>query len=210
MPAPEGGTAAWRWQPGACALAAALSFMAVAAMVYAPLPEVAFRSDGSPVSWLSSAQLWALGLLALQLGGQRLLPAALAGWLALAMLLMAFDEQFMWHEQWKHGCPWGPAWCARGWVRELPMALVGALGVATAARLHRRLPAPAARATLWAAIGAGLWALLLDQTGSPAALAPYEEGFEVLAEALFGAALLGLRCTRPDGPAPARTTPRPH
>lgn len=183
--------------------------MGAAALTYAPMAEVAFRSDGSPVAWLSSAQLWALGLLCLQLGGQRLLPRALAAWLALAMALMAFDEQFMWHEQWKHGCPLGPGWCAHGWVRELPMALVALLGVGSAGWLHRSLPTRPARATLWAAIAMGLWALLLDQTEAPAALAPYEEGFEVLAEALFGAALLGLTCIRPAGPAPAGTTRRP-
>jgi hypothetical protein len=196
----------WRWQPGAVALAAALAFMAVAAAAYAPLPELAFRSDHSPVSWLSSAQLWGLALLSVQLGSQRLLPRALATWLALALLLLAFDEQFLWHEQWKHGCPLGPAWCAQGWLRELPMLLVGLFGAATAWWLQRSLPGGAARATLWAALAVGGLALVLDQTEAPAWLAPGEEAFEVLAEALFGAALLGLTCTPPDGPAPARTT----
>ena len=51
------------------------------------MPEAAFRSDNSPVSWLSSAQLWALAFVSLQLGSQRLLRPGLAAWLALAMAL---------------------------------------------------------------------------------------------------------------------------
>ncbi len=193
MPAEGEGALAWHPLPGAAWCTAALIFMAAAAALDAPMPELAFRSDGSPVSWLSSAQLWALFAVALQLGTQRLLPVRLAAWLALAMAWMAFDEQFMFHEKWKFGCPLGPPLCAPPWLREAPMALVGLLGLATAAWLHRALPPGGARLTLWAGIGIGVGALVLDQTEAPRLLAPYEEGFEVMAEALFGAALLGLR-----------------
>lgn len=177
--------------PGGAALAACIAFMACATWLSWPMPQAAFRSDDSPVSWLSSAQLWALAFVSLQLGSQRLLRPGLAAWLALAMAMMAFDEQFMWHEQWKHGCPLGPGLCAHGWLRELPMLAVALVGVLTAAWLHRALPR-AARVWLWAGIATGLAALTVRQL-QPELLAAWEEGLEVLAQALFAGALLGLR-----------------
>lgn len=177
-------------RPALLALAAALAFMGVAVLIHAPMAEAAFRSDRSPVSWLSSAQLWALAFVCIQLGTQRLLPPRLALWLAFAMLLMAADEQFMWHEQWKYGCPLG--WCVPEPLREAPIQLVALLGALSTACLHRALPPPA-RFWLWCGLGMGLLAIVVDQFGWPRALMPWEEGLEVLAEALFGGALLGLR-----------------
>lgn len=186
---PRCGFVAW---PGALLLAASLAFMGVAAWRYAPSPEAAFLSDGSPVAWLSSAQLWALGLLSLQLAAQRLLPPRLGLWLGSALLALAFDEQFLFHEQWKYGCASWLAACRWQAVQELPALLVAVLGGASVFALHRALPPPARR-PLWLGFGTGLCALALDLGGRPAALLPWEEALEVLAEAGVAAALLGLR-----------------
>ena len=79
-------------------LAAALGFMAVSAWSYAPVWERAFRSDASPVAWLSSALLLTLVAMSLRVMSDGGLPRWLGGWMAFAMLLLALDEQFMWHE----------------------------------------------------------------------------------------------------------------
>lgn len=110
----------------------------------------------------------------------------------LAMAGMALDEQFLLHEWWKFGCEnW---WSACKWqlVRELPMLAVGGFGVATAFWIQREIQHGTARTVLWLAIFTGLLALTLDQLEKPVFLAAYEEGFEVMAEALFIAVLLGL------------------
>ena len=181
--------------PGLLLLAAILSFMGLAAFIYWPEPEVAFRSDQSPVSWLSSALLLAIAVLAIRQLADRGLPRGLAIWLGLAVFALALDEQFMFHEQWKYGCSaWLPA-CSFAWVRELPTLLVGVVGLATAGVLHRALPPGWARRMLWLALATGILALKIDLLGGDAFLAIYEEGLEVLAETFFAAVLLGLSAT---------------
>jgi hypothetical protein len=185
-------TASFSLAPGALLLTGSALFLLVAAILYWPAPEVAFRTDDSPAAWLSSAQLWAAAVLALRLWRERALPAALSLWLCAALMEMAFDEQFMLHEHWKYGCAqWFDA-CRHAWVTELPMLLVGILGLATVLWLQRGLPTRGARILLWLALGVGLFALVLRFTGRPEGLLAYKAAFLVLAEALFVGTLLGI------------------
>jgi len=182
--------------PAVASLAAVSLFMLVAAALYWPVPEAAFRSDNSPVSWLSSAQLWAIALLSLRLAADGSLPRSLGTWLSIAMVVLAFDEQFMLHEQWKYGCiQWLEA-CRYHWVTEIPTALVGVVGTATAVWLHRALDSRNARALIWSALAVGGLAIVVDLFQWPAFLTPAEEGLEVIAESLFAGALLVAPRTR--------------
>lgn len=172
-------------------------FMVCASALSWPLPELAFRSDNSPVSWLSSAQLWAIGVIVARLLVEQAIPRLLGTVLLLAMVVMAFDEQFMLHELWKYGCDeWFDA-CRYAWVRDGPIVLVGVGGVAAAAWLHQVIPPGWARGHLWSSIALGVFALTLDLCDPVPAWSAYEEAFEVLAEAWFMACLLGLRGHNP-------------
>lgn len=189
---PTGAFSVW---PAAAYVGAVLLFLGLCAWRAWPLPEEAFLSDGTAAAWLSSAQLWTMAVLSLRLARERALPPVLAGWLALAFTGMAFDEQFMLHEQWKYGCADWLAACHFNAVRELPMYAVGCGGVATAAWLAGALPSGAARMLLWAAIAVGVFALLADLAAWPAFARGYEEAFECIAEALFAGLLLGIQNT---------------
>lgn len=179
-------------------LAGALLFMALAAAWYWPTPELAFVSDNSPVSWLSSAQLWAIALVALRLGADRSLPVLASVWLAGAMIVLACDEQFMFHEHWKYGChQWFDACRSHRWVTEAPILAVAIVGAATIAWLHHLLRDRGCRLWLWSSLVVGALAILLDLTGWFPQLARAEEAFEVVAEALFAGALLGWRGAGP-------------
>lgn len=174
-----------------CLVGTAL-FVTVATLLYWPTPEFAFFSENSPVSWLSSAQLWAIAVLSLRLGIECSLPRWTATWLVASTTALAFDEQFMLHEQWKFGCSsWLDA-CHKQWVTELPMILVGVVGVATVAHLHHVIPHRPARLLLWSAYSVGALALAVDLLEWPRMFIRFEEGLEVLAEALFIGALAGL------------------
>lgn len=176
----------------ALVIAAALAFMAVSAWSYAPVWERAFRSDASPVSWLSSALLLTLAAMALRLMADGGLPRWLGGWTAGAMFLMALDEQFMFHELWKYRChEWTPL-CRFDLAREAPILAVGGVGALTIAALHRAMRSRLSRALLWAGLGVGLWAIAVDQVAMPSPIAELEEAFEVLAEALVLAAFVSL------------------
>ena len=180
-------------------LGGALAFMVVAVIWYWPTPEFAFLSDNSPVSWLSSAQLWSIALLTVRLGTDRSLPVSVSVWLGGAMIVLACDEQFMFHEHWKYGChQWLPA-CGHRWGTELPIIAVGVVGAATMVWLHRLLPNRYARGWLWSSLAVGGLAIIVDLFNWPTPLVRAEEALEVLAEALFAGTLLGLR-TNPDPP----------
>jgi hypothetical protein len=168
----------------------ACAFMLLSAWVFYPGWERAFRSDASPVSWLSSALLLTLSVLSLRLLADGGLPRWLGGWMALAMLVLALDEQFMLHELWKYRCHELTAFCKMAWVRELPMLMVALVGPITAVLMHRALPSRLTRGLLWAGISIGLWAIFVDQVPMPYPVADLEEAFEVLAESLVLAALL--------------------
>ena len=165
-------------------------FMLLSAWMFYPGWERAFRSDASPVSWLSSALLLTLSVLSLRLRADGSLPRWLASWLALAMFVLALDEQFMFHELWKYRCDELITLCTISWVRELPMLMVALVGTITAVLMHRALPLRLTRYLLWTGIGIGLWAIFVDQVPMPYPIADLEEAFEVLAESLVLAALL--------------------
>ncbi|MES2935945.1 MAG: hypothetical protein V4805_20950 [Pseudomonadota bacterium] len=184
--------AAYPLLPSMLCLGGALLFMTVSALLYWPAPEVAFRTDNSPVAWLSSAQLWAMAILTLRLWQDSTMPRGLCLWLCVGMMGMAFDEQFMLHEHWKYRClEWWSA-CRFGWVTELPMLLVAALGVFTGVWLHRSLPGRTQRLQCWLALGVGLFALYLRATQTPIELLPYKAALLVVAEALFTGMLLSI------------------
>jgi hypothetical protein len=172
-----------------CCMGAVL-FMLVSVWLYWPEPEVAFRTDDSPVAWLSSAQMWALAILPLRLWRDSNMPRLLCVWLSVAMMGMSFDEQFMFHEHWKYDCIQWTSACSMGWVRELPMLAVGSLGLVTAVYLHRCLPSRELRIMLWTAIGIGVAALVLRATGQPAAVLPYKAALLVTAQAIMTSVLL--------------------
>lgn len=182
-------------------LAAVLGYLLLSAWMLAPAWERAFRSDGSPVAWLSSALLLTLSITALRLLGERALPRLLGAWLALAFLVLALDEQFMLHELWKFRCHEWTAACQYSTVREAPMLAVAVVGLLTLAWLHRALSHRSTRALLWAGLAVGWLAIGVDQWPEvqphlpwlpelPPLLATLEEALEVMAEALVLAALL--------------------
>ncbi len=176
----------------ALVLAAALGFLAISAWSFAPVWERAFRSDASPVSWLSSALLLTLAAMSLRLMADGGLPKGLGGWMAAAMFLLALDEQFMFHELWKYRCHEWTVLCRFETVREAPMLAVGGVGTLTVWALHRAMGSRLSRRLLWAGLVTGLWAITVDQVAMPYPIAELEEGFEVLAEALVLAAFMTL------------------
>src|SRR5574343_385143 len=102
-------------------LAAVLGYLLLSAWILAPAWERAFRSDASPVAWLSSALLLTLSITTLRLMGERALPPLLGAWLTLAFAVLALDEQFMLHELWKFRCHEWTTACQYSTVREAPM-----------------------------------------------------------------------------------------
>lgn len=182
-------------------LCAVLGFLLLSAWIFAPGWERAFRSDSSPVAWLSGALLLTLSITALRLTAERGLPRPLGVWLVLAFAALALDEQFMLHELWKFRChEWTDA-CRWAAVREAPMLAVAVVGLITLAWLHRALLHTGTRALLWAGLTVGWLAIGVDQWPEvqahwrslpelPPLLATLEEGLEVVAEALVLGALL--------------------
>ncbi|XVJ68243.1 MAG: hypothetical protein HEQ39_00245 [Rhizobacter sp.] len=172
--------------------AAACVLMLMFAASRWPLWEQAFYSDQSPAAWLSSAQLLGAALLALCLSQRRELPRLLGWWLAGALWVLALDEQFMLHEQWKFGCvQWWSA-CSQRWVAELPTIAVGVVGSVTVLALMRVVRDALFRSQVISGLAVGLLALLVDLAQMPTSLLPLEESLEVLAEALFIGALLAI------------------
>lgn len=147
-------------------------------------------SDQSPASWLSSAQLLGVFFLSLRLGQDGTLPRGLSYLLSAGMLVLALDENFMLHEQWKYGCA---AWllaCKYGWVRELPILAVGTIGFLAVVLLMRKIPERLPRAVLSSGLAIGLLAIFVDLTELPKYALPFEEVLEVISEALFLGGLL--------------------
>ncbi|MGC3981118.1 MAG: hypothetical protein QM808_07670 [Steroidobacteraceae bacterium] len=170
-------------------------FMVIAAATSWPMPEISFRSDNSPVSWLSSAQLWAGAVISGRLLVERALPGRLALVLFSSMVLMSFDEQFMFHELWKYTCSNWFSLCKYSWMREMPMVLVAIGGVAITIWLSKALVGWG-RWLLILGVSLGMVALSKDVLGSFESIGAYEEAVEVLAEALFISSLLGIRAKR--------------
>ena len=146
---------------------------------------VAFISDGSAVAWLSSALLVANAAVALSVTLMRALPLITGGCLAAALALLAVDEQFQLHEQFKNRA---------GTTRfsEAPMVMVGIGAVVVLVVLWRRLPTRTARVLFASAVSVGVFALWVDLGSPPVVVGQLEEGFEVLSESLFLCGLLEL------------------
>lgn len=172
-----------------------------------PWWELALRSDNSPVSWLSSALLFASSVLALQAGVQDKIRAGLASWLAIALLALSLDEQFQYHEAWKYHCAEWTRWCGEpvsghvDWLGDLPMALVGGIGMITIAKLYRVISDATVRKLLLSAIIVGVILALGTHYGHayntfPAWLSNLEEVFEVISETLFLCAMIEINSQR--------------
>ena len=172
---------AW-WLHTAAVVGAALVVMAWAAWDALPWWEYAFLSDDSPVSWLSSALLIANAAVALNLALTRVLPPFIGGSMALALALMALDEQFLLHERFKASAPAA--------VGNAPAMLVGVGGLGILVVLLNSVRSLAARWLCAVAVVVGLFALGIDVGTSQTSVALFEEGFEVMAEAIFLSGLL--------------------
>lgn len=170
-------------------VAGTIVFMLVAAWEYSPWWERAFRSDDSPVSWLSSALLVATATLAGKLTSDRVFKPKTGTILTLAMLVLALDEQFQLHERFKFGL--APHWGGERWpwIGDVPTLLVGVGGLLFLVRFWFQIRRQSARVLMFAAVAIGCFALWVDLAAPPSILTVLEEGFEVLAEALFLSAL---------------------
>ena len=171
------------WRHTAAVMSAIVAFVIAAALADWPWWEFAFRSDFSAVSWLSSALLLANAAVALSLTLSRLLPRLLGSALTLALTLLALDEQFQLHERFQESA-------LTGRFGRAPTFLVGAIGIVFAIVLLLTVKSRPARTLLAAGVVVGLFALWVDLGAPPAAIAVFEEGFEVLAEGLFICGLL--------------------
>ena len=170
-----------------------LAFIAISAWWLDTPWEQAFRSDNSPVAWLSSAQLLAGAFLALRLTLDGSLSLRFGAWLVAALAGLSIDEQFMLHEHWKYGCKeWLVACGNMPWLAEAPMRAVALLGSLTLWQLYRQSGEGPPRYALWLALVAGLAAVGIDQLGAPAGIAVFEEGLEVLSESFLLGFLLGM------------------
>lgn len=175
-------------------LAAACTFMAVSGWLHRPWWELAFRSDNSPVAWLSAALLLAAAVLALRLVADGSLPRGQGGVLASLLGAMSLDEQFMFHERlkYRHLAPDSPF----GDASTLVLAIGGLVMLWLFLRTVRGF---APRLLMVAAIAVGELALVVDLMGTdaPVLLSMLEEGIEVVAETLFVCALLEVRPVAP-------------
>jgi hypothetical protein len=180
-----------------------LTFVLASLWAYLPFSELALRSDNAPVAWLSSALLFACAALAWTALAQHRLPRSLGALLVAALVLMALDEQFGFHEMWKFRCAEWTNWCTRvvpgrvHWLGDAPMALVGLVGLGALVMLHRTIKLTVVRGHMVAAVFVGVVLALGTHFGHlsgvlPAAISRLEEVFEVLAEALFLCALVEL------------------
>lgn len=192
----------WRWRTTS-ALVGVLIFTLISLWSYLPFWELALRSDNAPLAWLSSALLFACAVQAWESLAQHKLPCGRGGTLAAALVLMALDEQFSYHEYWKYHCAEWTCWCARAspghlhWLGDAPMALVGIVGVLLLVTLHRAFASKLVRGHLVAAVFVGVGLALGTHFGHlsgalPAYIGRLEEVFEVLAETLFLCALVEL------------------
>jgi hypothetical protein len=176
-------------------------FIAVSAWAYMPWWDLAFRSDNSPVSWLTSALLFACSALALQANKQNTLPKLLSIWLSCALFLLSLDEQFKFHEYWRYHCADWTSLCVRpiegkvDWLGDLPMMLVAIVGSVTLLLLYRCIQSKLARRLLITAFFvATVFALGIHYGYGSGMLSAwdkrFEEVFESLSVTLFMCALL--------------------
>jgi hypothetical protein len=173
------------WRHTAIVLAALTLFMAAAALVNWPWWEFAFRSEMSPVSWLSGALLLANAAVMVSLTLSGALPRALGTTLSAALALLALDEQFQLHERLQNSF-------VAGRFGRAPTVAVGVGGVIAAIALIRTIRPPGAQGLIASGVALGLFALWVDLGSPPAVVGALEEAFEVIAESLFLCGLLEL------------------
>lgn len=178
--------------PGLAPALIALGLMVIFAGMHWPFWTKSFSSDFSPAAWLSASLLLAAACLSARLGIEGVLGWRLSLWLSLALFGLALDEQFLLHERWKYGCERWLVLCAQAWVRDLPVYLVAVLGAVSLGMMFRVIADGIVRRLLVASLGVGLFALGIDLMEVSGVLGMLEEGFEVLAEALFIGALLAV------------------
>ena len=181
------------WSHTAIVVGGAAAFMAAAAWSYAPWWEYAFLSDDSPVSWLSSALLVASAAIAFDralVGGT---DRRRWGLLAVALVSMALDEQFLFHERFKDTVAGASGYRTDSAIANLPTLVLGCGALILLVTAIRQVSERPARRLLQAAVAVGLCALFVDLAPSPVALGRLEEAYEVLAESLFLSGLLEYR-----------------
>ncbi len=159
--------------------------MTAAALADWPWWEFAFRSDMSPVSWLSSALLLANAAVALSLMLSGSLPRALGTILCAALALLAVDEQFQLHERLQDSF-------IVGRFGRAPTLIVAIGGTIAAAALTRATKSSPVRGLIASGLAMGLLAIWVDLGSPPESIRAFEEAFEVLAESLFLCGLLEL------------------
>ena len=172
--------------------------MVLSYLLSQPLWERAFMSDNSPAAWLSSALLLANSILTWRLVRDRLINRYLGYIMAIGLLYCAMDEQFMLHEHLKF--EYLPQWLPnnpglRQTLSDLPLFFVGLGGLFCIGMFVRQKwqQDRAACLLLGVSLIVGLVAIVVDVLGQGWRIAPLEEGFEVLAESFFLAALLAIR-----------------
>jgi hypothetical protein len=173
------------WRHTVIVLAAGTLFMAAAALANWPWWEFAFRSDMSPVSWLSSALLLANAAVTVSLTLCSALPRALGTTLSATLALLALDEEFQLHERLQDSF-------IAGRFGHAPTVAVGIGGIIAAVALIRTIRPPAARGLIASGVALGLFAIWVDLGSPPAVIGALEESFEVIAESLFLSGLLEL------------------
>lgn len=180
-----------RWIPVLPLVIASL-FIALAIEQALPFWQKAFRSDNSAISWLSSAQLWTIAFLYLMLIQEKRISEKLGYWLFLSFLLLAIDEQFQFHEQWKYQCIDWLAACKNSWVTEAPMILIVIIGSLSAFLFYSECRTNLAKGFLITSVALGFTSIYIDLFPTPYLMTILEEGFEVMAEACWLSSLLAL------------------
>lgn len=184
------------WSLNLAPVLIAIIFILLSTFQARPFWQQAFRSDHSTISWLSSAQLWSIALVTLLLAKDQRIPLLLGSWFFVSVLLMAMDEQFQFHEQWKYGCAEWVNWCGSVWAKELPIFSVALLGSISSYYLYRHCKMVLSKALLITAIMLGLLAIGVDLGLAPGSLNIFEEALEVMAEAFWLSCLFSLTTKR--------------
>jgi hypothetical protein len=157
-----------------------------------PFLERAIALEDAPIAWLQSTLLAASAVACLQ--HSVVTTARRSRWclVAAALFALALDERFMGHERLKEWI-WLELFDAdslrAGRWPDLPILLYAIGGVASVTWIVREIRDRYSRCLLWAAIGCGTVALIIDVSSQTIALQIVEELLEVLAESLF---LIGL------------------
>lgn len=155
-----------------------------------PLWESAYFSDGSPLSWLTSVQIYSASILTVQLLINRKISVNLALWMIFSMSYLCLDEQFMLHEQWKYGCYTLTSFCKYTLIREMASLLIVCLGLPTLYLLYQRSNHLLPRRLLLTSAVVAVFSSVVDLVPEFSLFLPIEEGLEVISSAFFLSSLL--------------------